>query len=295
MTGPGASTSIVRTYQSGGAGEPGSLLFQNQASMTVIGYGGFSAAVSSTGDLHDYSVGLAGTVGPNIGADARASIWDVVTVSGASGGGTLRMSWHVTGNVDVGWSVNGPVEVIDHSVVRLSFGCFAQPVGSTIPDTCPDPTFTWTTSVAVDEIVSIDMPIVFGSPVQYQLAISLRSDTATGHYTDSGGLVSFSGHAVGGFGSTGTLVGAEILDSFGQPVAGGTIESESGFQYGVVPEPARAALLAFGSLVLAAARWQREGSGARKDSHDGYGIQRSSGSCSAMRAKSASVASRRSS
>ena len=138
----------------------------------------------------------------------------------------------------------------------MSFGCFAQVVGTTIPDSCPDPSLTWTTPEAVDQILDIDMPIVFDSPVQYQLTISLQSSTGTGYYNASTGLISFSGHAVGSFGSTGTLVGTEILDSNGQPVSGSTIQSESGFQYDVAPEPGQAPLLALGSLVLAALRYR---------------------------------------
>jgi hypothetical protein len=100
------------------------------------------------------------------------------------------------------------------------------------------------------------MPIVFGSPVQYPLTITLQSATGTGYYTESTGLISFSGHALGGFGSTGTLVGTEVLDSLGQPVSGSTIQSESGFPYGVAPEPGRASLVAVGSLVLAVTRYR---------------------------------------
>ena len=255
VSGPGASTSIVRTFEDPPQ-NPGSLLLQNQAAMTVVGYGGFAASVSSTEDLNDYPVGTQGTVGPNISADARATIGDVVTVSGSSGPGTLRMSWHLTGGVDVGWSITGPVDPIDHAQIRLSFGCFAQVVGTTLPDNCPDLQLTWTSPEAVDQVLNIDMPIVFGSPVQYQLDINLQSSTGTGYYTASTGLISFSGHAVGNFGSTGTLVAVEVLDSIGQPVSGSTIQSESGFQYDVAPEPGQAPLLALGSLVLAALRYR---------------------------------------
>jgi hypothetical protein len=253
MTGPGASTSLLYTFEDEPS-NPGFLRLQAEAAMVVADYGGFSARSSSTEDLNDYPVGTQGTVGPNISANARATIWDVVTVSGGSGPGTLRMTWHVTGGVDVGWSVAGPVDPIDHGQLRLSFGCTAQLVGTPTPDACPDPMLSWTAPGAVDVTVNLDMPIVFGSPVQYQLVINLQSSTGTGYYNASSGLITFQAHATGEFGSTGTLVGAEALDSIGQPVAGATIQSESGFQYGVAPEPERAALLVVGSLVLAVAR-----------------------------------------
>ena len=261
VTGPGAATSILRTYEDPPQ-NPGSLLMQNQAAMTVVGYGGFSASVSTTEALQDYPVGTQGTVGPNLSALAKATIWDVVTVSGSSGPGTLRMMWHLTGGVDVGWSLSAgaPVEDIDHAQVNLNFGCFAQQVGTTIPDSCPDPVLTWNAPAAVDQIVNIDMPIVFGAPVQFILTISLQSAAGTGYYTASTGLISLSAHALGGFGSTGTLVDTEVLDSFGQPVSGSTIQSESGFQYDIgAPEPGGALLAAVGSLVLAVARYRRLG------------------------------------
>lgn len=256
MSGPGATTSILRTFEATPKGQ-GSLLFQNQAAMTVAGYGGFSAAVSSTGDMNDYPVGTQGMVGAAIDAFSRATIADVVTVSGASGAGTLRMAWHLTGSVDVGWSVNGPVEDIDFGTVRLTFACFAQPVGTPTPDTCPDPSLTWTDIAAVDEIVNVEVPIVFDAPVQYTLTITLQSAIGTGPYTAGTGQIDFVARAIGGFGSTGTLVETAVLDAGGQPVAGSAIQSESGFQYDLAPEPGRGPLLACGGLVLAVVRRRR--------------------------------------
>jgi hypothetical protein len=253
MTGPGATTNISRLFEDPPA-NPGSLLMMNQAAMTVVSYGGFSASVSSTGDLNDYPVGGQGFTGPNIAANAKATIWDVVTVSGSSGPGTLRMMWHVTGSVDIGWSVTGPVEDIDHGQVSLAFLCAAQQVGSPTPGNCPDPALTWTDDAAVDEMVNVDVPIVFGAPEQYQLGINLQSSIGTGVYTASTGLIAFMAHANGGFGSTGTLAGVEALDGIGQPVPGATIQSESGFQYDVAPEPGGPLLVTSGSLVLVLAR-----------------------------------------
>jgi hypothetical protein len=252
LFGPGAATSIDRTINQ--ELDPGFLGLQNHAAMTVVNYDRFATNVQSTGALQDYPSGTPGTTGPNNNANARAIISDAVNVSGATGVGTMRLSWRLTGGVDVGWSITGPVSDIDHAQVRFTIGCTANTNPPTLPGCGAATTRAWNGPTTVDEIFNVDIPIRFDSTVQYILTATAQSATGTGVITGDG-LISMQAHALGSFGSTGTLVAVQILDAGGQLVSGSTIQSESGFRYDlVVPEPNQLPLLAVGVLTLLAAR-----------------------------------------
>jgi hypothetical protein len=136
--------------------------------------------------------------------------------------------------------------------VQLVFNCFTLNVG-----VCPTTRFAWTQNELVDEIVNIDIPIVFGSSVQYNFSITLVA--GTGVNTIFADTVVWQGASLANFGSTGVLQDVVLLDASGNPLDESGITSESGFRYDLVgqdvPEPLALALAA--PLALAAARRRR--------------------------------------
>jgi len=255
MFGPGASTSILRTYHQSSPGSTNFFLFQAEAGMTLFGYDHFSAYSRASGEANLVN-GTPGIGGISSTGNAIATLRDVVSVPGPAGQGTLRLMWRVTGGVDAGWSTTDPLQTNTLAGVDLSFVCAAS-VGNT-PLDCPDPRLQWTGVTGVDESVNVDVPIFFGQSVQYQLGIVLQASAGTGNLL-SADTIAFLGHAVGDFSSTGVLVDVAVLDSLGNPLDKSGIRSESGFRYDLVsvPEPCTALLLSLGLVGLAVTRRSR--------------------------------------
>lgn len=251
--GAGASTDILRTYtQTTG---PNTYAFQASAATTVFGYDHWAVEAHATGDAH-LTFTIPGGAGPSASAGGEAHLLDSVIATGATGAGTLRMIWRVTGSVDVGWSSSDPSGMPSPSPVQLVFGCSAGPA------VCPGPRFGWTASAAIDETVNIDIPVTFGSAVQYHVSMTLVAGTGVNAtFADE---ITWSGFSHGDFASTGVLQQVLLLDAFGNVLDPAGIESESGFRYDLVgqnvPEPSRAALGLAVALALAGRRALRSGS-----------------------------------
>lgn len=254
-TGPGAATSLQRAYTS--TTGPNTYDFHASGAMTIGDYDRFAASATASGQANlDFTI--PGGAGPSTRGFGRADLFDALLVPGA-GFGTLRMVWRVTGSLDVGWATSDALNTDPLSAVQLVFSCAAQVRGSAIPLGCPDPSFLWRTSGPVDEVVLIDIPLVFGSLIDYALTITLLASTGVGTtWSDS---IAFNGNAVGDFASTGVLEDVLLLDAAGGLLDASLIQAESLFRYDLVgqtaPEPAAGLLAGGGLLVLGLARRAR--------------------------------------
>jgi len=237
VLGPGAQTSIGREW--GTDIPPNTWRFQAEGAMR-IDYDRFSASAGAygTANLEFVQVGGEGITSTGRG---QGTIYDGLTVASAESG-TLHMVWRITGNTSASWTTNDVNQTNPLSVVRLGFQCVAS-VGST-PLDCADTQLVWSDNVAVDELVTVDVPLVFGVKTDYQLTILLDANTGLG-LTLSPATLTFDGFAVGSFGSTGVLVDAQLLDAAGAPLDWSLLTTDSGFRYDLasVPEPAPVGLL----------------------------------------------------
>lgn len=102
--------------------------------------------------------------------------------------------------------------------------------------------------------MSLDIPFVFGSPIQLTVSITLVA--GTGVNTTFADSVAWEGASLADFASTGVLVDVRLFDGAWSELDPSGIEAESMFRYDLVgqdaPEPLALALVA--PLALAAAR-----------------------------------------
>lgn len=243
-SGPGASSSIDRLY--GGD-------FLTHAGLTVPDWDSFGANVRASADYADPFGAFA------LSATGRttARYRDTLTVGGGSGSGRVRFTWHIEGSNEIEWVASNDITNVTANVT-LDFLCFAGP---TRP--CDSPHRVFTTSGVVDETITVDIPITFGTPSETFLEIDLAANFgyATGNPCagTSGCVTSLVGLARGSFGATGTLVDVQLFDGSGFELAPSLIQSESQFRYDLVglPEPSLAALLALVAAVVSVRRARR--------------------------------------
>ena len=93
--GAGASTDILRTYtQTTG---PNTYAFQARGEMTVFDYDHWAAEAEATGSAN-LAFTIPGGSGPGAVGGSEGHLLDSLVVTGASGAGTVRLVWHVTGS-----------------------------------------------------------------------------------------------------------------------------------------------------------------------------------------------------
>jgi hypothetical protein len=238
-SGPGASSSIDRQYGS----------FLTHADLTIPDWDSFGTDVRASADyVEEFAVPFA-----NATARTLARFRDTLTVSGGSGTGSVRLSWHVEGSTTIEWQASQDITNVTARVM-VDFLCFSGP-GSTRP--CSSPHREWTANAAIDEVITVDIPIVFGQPSETFLEIDLRADFGFSRPLCPGPcLTSLIGAADGSFGATGTLIDVQLFDSAGTELDPSLIQAESSFRYDLVgvPEPSLVGLVGVG---LSALGWSR--------------------------------------
>jgi hypothetical protein len=217
---------------------------------------GTEAALAVDADAFDASASVGGsvTIDPIYaggGGGTASGVWrDCVTISGHAGAGQLRIPIDLDGARTISWSIGGAYQVPGGSlpigVARGYVSCTAFTVGAVVPDTCPDFAFEWTDSAAIDETVTLIAPFTFGAPFDFRIEPTVS--VGLGYSTPTGQTGVLAGNV--GIDLTGTLLAATVTDTLGTPLAGVTIDAESGFDYLTAPEPGAtlAALLALASL-----------------------------------------------
>jgi hypothetical protein len=245
-SGAGAMASAVQNLPIPGG------IFGGQAGMAVADFDQWGADARASIDYVSGPPDLYGVIFHAAGARALAELSDTLLVTGAVGSGTVRMQWEITGGNDIGFVGSDPVLVVN-ARTDLVLECFAQSGASFL--NCPDHQFTWMASGVVGELVTVDVPIVFGTPLvwtfQIRLAagLSFQSEACT-----EACVTAFQGHADADFSSTGDLINVQLFDGSFTELDPGLIQAQSGFRYDLVgssvPEPL--ALVGVGPLLLAA-------------------------------------------
>jgi hypothetical protein len=131
--------------------------------------------------------------------------------------------------------------------------CTAFTVGVGAPDTCPDFTFEWLDSGAIDETVVLVVPFTFDAPLDFRIDPTVS--VGLGYSTPTGDTGTLTGSAA--IDLAGTLLPATVTDAIGTPLAGVTIAAESGFDYLTAPEPSAALGLLVALTSLRAVRPSR--------------------------------------
>lgn len=183
-------------------------------------------------------------------ARSYATFSDTITAGTGGASGFLRIPLDITGSVAISWQ-NG------FGTASLAITCAANVVGSPFNlGTCPVTQFIFTQSELYDSVVNLDIPILLGSPIYYQVETSLLA--ATGHLY--GDLIPFTGASEASFG-TAPFPGAMVLDAAKQPIPDAEISSESGFAYAPEPGSPAAGAAALLALAVCAALHEPGGSG----------------------------------
>jgi hypothetical protein len=199
---------------------------------------------------------------------SSAAFQDTITASGATGAGTLRLLWQISGTNSIAWSASGPMidvggdialDVTCASSVRASGRVYDCGRGGPNPnDPGYQPWFSTTTSGAVNGAVWAELPIVFGQAVDTYVSFGLSAKLGLTSETCEGCIAALDGFSRADFGSTGRLRGVQLLDASGNLLDLSNIESASGFRYDLVgaaaavPEPVTTgtSLLGLGALLL---------------------------------------------
>jgi len=176
-------------------------------------------------------------------ARSIGGIGDVLTAGEGGAPGFFRIPLHVTGSTAISWQNGG-------GSASLAFQCASSEPGSPFAiGQCPIAQFNFTGDEVFDQDVVLDVPIVLGQPFQYQITISLQTQTGHGY----GDLIPFTGAAQASFASQ-PFAGASVLDTNHVVIPGAPISaSESGFSY-AAPEPSSAASAALAIATLRALR-----------------------------------------
>jgi hypothetical protein len=248
-SGPGATSSLSYDFSA----NP-DWVFQASGGMTVSNFDHFAARAEANID-YNLPLGEHIAVGHSTGGQGSADLFDTLLVSGGMGSGTVRMQWAITGANDIAYI--GTDNVVPQADIVLSLECFASAQGQAL--NCPDANFSWTTAGFVDELVTIDVPILFGVPVDWNFLVRLTARIGFGADACTFCVTSFQGRSIADFGSSGQLVDVQLLDGAGNLLDPSGIQADSGFRYDLVgqsvPEPSLLALAA--PLALAAARRRR--------------------------------------
>jgi hypothetical protein len=159
---------------------------------------------------------------------AFGSFWDRLTVGSGGGSGFLRFPMRLTGATVIEWQNGG-------GGASYGFSCQSYlPSSPTTLGPCVGGNRGFSVSTAFDDVVFIDVPLLFGT--EFEFVITFFADATTGYgYGDQS---PFTGQAQINFG-TEPFPGAIVLDANKQPIPDATISlGESGFDYQAAPEPA---------------------------------------------------------
>ena len=174
-----------------------------------------------------------------VSASATGTLQDFLTISS---GAFLAIPFHLTGSVNLSYSVGGstvfpPATVF--TAVSLHLGVFAGTDAALAANLSQD--FNFTSSEAVDTVLNWVIPFTPGT--QFYFAIQPTLFASMGHPgTHSFSEISvLSGRAIGDFSHTGVFGGATVLDASGNVLPNVNIESALGFDYragfSAVPTP----------------------------------------------------------
>jgi hypothetical protein len=223
------------------------------ASVTITDYGHFSA---TAGAGMDYTLAPEDTYGPQwqeARGIAYARFRDSLTATGAVGNGLIRMRWEIEGsNSFVNAGVN-PLVITDvYAETRLVAICNS---GTPLSHDCSSETLVFETNGPAAGTLTFDIPIVFGTPTGYLIALELHAFSGfRSANCDTPCIVDFHADVDADFGSTGRLVAVQLFDGASNELSPSSIASESGFDYDIgAPEPGSALLTGVGALVLGAA------------------------------------------
>lgn len=204
------------------------------------------------------------TVGPS-SASATVRVTDTIAAAGATGNGTVEFSWAMDGSLaasefffteyfvsNLGGAPFADYRACGPNVYGAGFICF----------------FPLNATVAVNDTVTVSVPVVFGSPT----TLDWRFTALISACAYLGGPPSCNGepgsNAVDFF-NTAHLLPLVVLDSNGDQVSGASVLSDSGSSYEIapaevpatVPEPSSLLLLSILGAGLVAARARGWGRG----------------------------------
>jgi hypothetical protein len=216
-----------------------------------------STLVHGRHDAYAYAAGFT-DVGQNwVNAKAEGQLFDTVVVTGGTGTAVFHLPIHVTGSVDVSWTVP-ELHGYPGASARYGITCaVGQPFSGIFID-CPDPEIVWEASAGVDQVIELVWSFEFGAQRNFDLRPSLS--------TEAGSAAGFSGGVVTG--SAEAALSAVFLPAY---VTGTTAEitvtSDSGFDYLTAPEPGAGPLAGVAMAVLGLLASRRAaGPGARPSS-----------------------------
>lgn len=216
----------------------------------AIDHGFLSAYASASGSA------TGGGNSNSVSANLYGTDLDYLTINS---GAYLELPLHLTGVVDIGYSVGGTFVFSPETVfayVSLHVTCIAGNVDSAPTTNCSQ-NFDYTASADVDTLLHLRIPFTAGAQFYLQVSPTLIAGLGLPSI-DFSDTANISGHAIGDFADTGVFEGATVTDAFGSPLPDAVIESVSGFDYRtgfVVPEPGAVALQSVSLVALGFIRW----------------------------------------
>ena len=241
--------------QFGGPGAPPETLIshaQNEAAADFGSLSGFGVYDAIHVDIYNFSV---------YPFNGQAIFRDALTVSGGSGSGSARITFHLSGAVRNGCdAVKACVSGLPlaHAVGGISFVCCSE--GGVFALSyylqTSEPPALQSADVETD-LVTEKIPFHFGQPFNVVATLDVIMNVAFDFPPDSPSGANSQGLASASV----ALVGIELFDATGAPLPGAVVSSESGHSY-PVPEPAATASAAAAVLVVATLRAAKGRAGA---------------------------------